>query len=140
MRHIKNYKEQIKSKKNCTSFQFLLGFFSFLIRLKHYHFDSFIYFKFFTVQFSSVFLLFSERCSTTTRGVHPTSFQCQLIIFNLGTLDLSLQQETKKKGQHDCNEKEKTPLYLMAGKTLMSFLRAGLSKYCRLGRHLTSSF
>ena len=24
-------------------------------------------------------------------------------------LDLSLQQETKKKGQRDCNEKEKTP-------------------------------
>ena len=42
------------------------------------------------------------------------SFICcrilSLISFHLGVLDLSLQQETKKKGRHDCNEKEKTPL------------------------------
>ena len=54
--------------------------------------------------------LISERCKLTTKGVHPPSFQGQLISFHLGLLDLSLQQETKKKGQHDCNEMEKIPL------------------------------
>ena len=58
--------------------------------------------------FSSVPLCsfsFSERYFTTMRGVHSPSFQGQLISFHLGALDL-----TKKKGQHDCNEIEKTPL------------------------------
>ena len=53
--------------------------------------------------------------------------------FHLRLFDLFTQQETKKKGQNYCNEKEKTPLELTAGKTLMSFLRAGLSKCCGLG-------
>ena len=44
-------------------------------------------------QFLWVFLLFSERCSTTTMGVHPPSFQGQLISFHLGfwIWDLFLQ-------------------------------------------------
>ena len=54
--------------------------------------------------------LFSERCIPTTRGVHPPSFEGQLISFHLVVLDLSLEQETKKKGQHDYSEKGKTPL------------------------------
>ena len=77
-------------------------------------------------QFLQVLLLFSERCSTTTRGVHLPSFQGQLISFHFRALDLFLQQETKKKGQHDCNEKEITPLQMMAEGICMPFLRAGL--------------
>ena len=68
----------------------------------------FISFKLFSIPLSSS--LFSERCKPTTRGVHPPSFQGQLISLNLGVLDLSLQQETRKKGRHDCNEKDETPL------------------------------
>ena len=75
---------------------------------KHDYFDRFTSLKSFSVPMSSS--LFSERCKPSTRGVHPPSFQGQLISFYLRVLDLSLQQETKKKGQHDCNEKEKTPL------------------------------
>ena len=62
------------------------------------------------LQFLQVLLLFSERCSTTTRGVHPPSFQGQLISFQLQALNLFVQSEKKKKGQHYCNEKEITPL------------------------------
>ena len=51
-----------------------------------------------------------QNSQPTTRGIHPPSFQGQLISFHLGVLDLSLEQETKKKKQHDCNEKEKTTL------------------------------
>ena len=103
-----------------TGFPFLLVLFS----LKHDYFDRLSYFKFLSVPLGSC--LFSVRCKPTTRGVHPSSFQGQLISFHLEAFDLSLQQETKKKGQHNCNEKKKTPLEVMAGKTLMSFLRAGL--------------
>ena len=42
-------------------------------------------------------LLFSESCSTTTRGIHSTSFQAQLISFHLGALGLFLPQETEKR-------------------------------------------
>ena len=56
-------------------------------------------FKFFSVPLSSSYL--SERCKPTTKGVHPPSFQGQLISFHSGVVDLSLQQETKKKGRHD---------------------------------------
>ena len=61
-------------------------------------------------QFLQVFSLFSERCEPPTEGVYAPSFQCQLISFHLGVLYLSLQQETNKKGRHNCNEKEKNPL------------------------------
>ena len=75
------------------------------------------------------------------RYVHPPSFQGQLICFNLGAFDLFLQQETKKKGQHDCNEKEKTDGWedsyvlpqgwiikmLLAGETINIFLQTGIS-------------
>ena len=54
--------------------------------------------------------LFSERFKPTTRGVYPPSFQGQPISFRLGVLCVSLQQETKKRGQNDCNYKEKTLL------------------------------
>ena len=76
-------------------------------------------------QFLQVLFLISESCSPTTRGGHS-----QLISFLLGELELCLQKETKKKIQHGCNEKEEIPLHLMAGKTLMSFLKAELSKGC----------
>ena len=71
---------------------------------------------FFSVPLSSS--LFPERCKPITRGVHPPSFQGPLISFHFGVLDLSLQQDTKKKGQHNCTEKEKTPLKVMTGKTV----------------------
>ena len=106
--------------------------------LKHDYFDKFSSFKFVSVPLSSS--LFSERYKPTTRGVHQPSFQGQLITFHFWILNLSPQQETKKKRQYDCNEKDKTPHYVMAGKTLKSFLRDGLSKCWWLGRHLTSSF
>ena len=61
-------------------------------------------------QFLHVILLYLERCSNTTRGVRPPSFQGQLIIFKLRALDPFFQQETKKKGRHDCNEKKIPPL------------------------------
>ena len=102
---------------------------------KHDYFKTISSFKLFSVPLSSYFIL--KWCSFTTRGVHPPRFQGPLISFYLGALDLFLEQETQKKGQHDCNEKEKIPLSLMAGKTLIYFLRAGLSKCCWLGRHLT---
>ena len=70
----------------------------------------FYYFLHMTIfQFLQVVLLFLERCLTTTRGVYPQSFLDQLISFHLRALDRFLQQDTKK-GQHDCNEKEITPL------------------------------
>ena len=37
-----------------------------------------------------------------------------------------------------CNEKEKTPLQLLAGTTLMSSFRDGLLKCCWVGRHIKS--
>ena len=37
--------------------------------------------------------------------LHPPSLQGQLISFHLRAPDRILQEETKKKGQHDCNEK-----------------------------------
>ena len=80
-------------------FQFLLVLFSF-----------FYYVSNMTVLIGLVLISFSERCKPITRGVYPPSFQGQLISFHLGVFDLLLQQETKKKGKHDCNEKEKTPL------------------------------
>ena len=120
------YKNKKRTEKNVTSFQFfLLSLFYVLnitILIALVLLSSF--------QFLWVLLLFSERCSTTTGGVHPPSFYGQLINFHLRVLDLFHQQETKKKGRHDWNKKEKTPLKLMAGGTLISFLRAGLSKWC----------
>ena len=50
-----------------------------------------------------------------------------IFFFEKAKVYLSLQHETKKNGQPDCNEKEKTEITVMAGKTLMSFLTAGLS-------------
>ena len=85
-------------------------------------------------QFLQVLLLYLEKCSNPTRAVHPPSFQGRLIIFQLRALDPFLQQETKKKGRHDCNEKNIPPLQLMPGGTLMPFLRAGLSKCSWLRR------
>ena len=76
---------------------------------------------------------------STINTLNPPSFYSQLISFHLRALDIRLQQVTKKKGQHDYNEKEKTPLQLMAVKTPMSFLRARYLKCNWLGRHLTSS-
>ena len=99
----KKSKEPIRTEKDFTGYLYFS-----LLCLKHYYFDMFSSFKFFLVPLSSP--LFSERCKPTTRGVHSPSFQGQLINFHLGVLDLSLQQETKKKGQHDCNENVKTPL------------------------------
>ena len=49
------------------------------------------YSSFSSFQFLRVLLLFSESWSTTTRGVHPSGFQGQLISFHLGALDLFLQ-------------------------------------------------
>ena len=86
-----------------------------LLRLKHDYSDRFSSFKFFLVPLNSS--LFSESCKPTPRGVYPPSFQGQLISFYLGVLDLSLHQETKKKGRHDCNEMEKTSLQVIAGKS-----------------------
>ena len=43
-------------------------------------------------QFLKILLLFSEWCSTTTRGVHPPSFQGQLISFHLRALDIFLHR------------------------------------------------
>ena len=40
---------------------------------------------------------------------------------------LSLHKNTKNWEHNDCDEKWKTPLWLMAGETLKSFLLAGLS-------------
>ena len=82
-----------------TCFQFLSGLFyvsnmTILIGL--------FLFKFFLVPLSS------------QKRVYPPQevfiHQGQLISFHFGVLELFLQQETKKKGQHDCNEKEKTQL------------------------------
>ena len=95
--------------KGLHRFSVLIGSLGFsLLCLKPDYFDRFSSFKFLSVPLSSS--LFSEKCKPTKRGVHPPSFQGQLISFNLGVLDLSLQQETKKKLRHDCNENEKTPL------------------------------
>ena len=62
------------------------------------------------VIFNSFEFFFNSHKCVQPAGVDPPSFQVQLISFNLGALHLFLQQETKKKGQHDCIEKEKTPL------------------------------
>ena len=50
-------------------------------------------------------------------------------------MSITRLKTTKKKGQHDCKEKETTTLYVRAGKTFTSFLMAGLSKCWWLGRH-----
>ena len=60
--------------------------------------------------------------------------------FHLGAIDLFCQQETKEKGRHACNEKEKTQFnwwlvfphgwiikMLLAGETLKIFLLSGIS-------------
>ena len=127
-------KKKKKKKKNFTNVQCLFLLFSFY------------YVSYMTIlialvllssfQFLQVILLLSERCSTM-RGVHPPSFQGQLINFHLRALDHCLQQETKKKGQHYCNEKGKTVGWwdsydspqgwiikvLLAGETLNIFLQ-----------------
>ena len=78
-----------------------------------------------SLQFLWVLFLFSEMCSSTKLPGSTDQFP-------LGrTLHLSSTRD-KEKRQHDCNEKEKTPFQLMAGRSLMSFLRAGQSKYCWL--------
>ena len=75
------------------------------------------------------------------RGVHPPSFQGQLISFHLRALDLFLQQETKKKGaggenstltdgwwdSNVCPQDWIIKMFL-AGETLNIFLLTGSSK------------
>ena len=94
----KTKKEPVRTENTFRNFKFFW--------LQHEYFDSFSYFRFF--QFLQALLLISERCSPTKRGVHPPSFQSQRISLHLGALQLCLQQETKKNGRYDCNDKEKT--------------------------------
>ena len=56
-------------------------------------------------------LLYSQKCVNSPQEVfiHQAS-KVNWTISILGVLDISPQQETKKKGRHDCNEKETTPL------------------------------
>ena len=63
----------------------VLFFFSFLLSLKYDYFYRFSSIKLFSVPLSSSLL--SEGCKPTTWGVHPPSFQGQLISFHLGELD-----------------------------------------------------
>ena len=87
------------AKSGSSSHGYIFLFTKLYLRLLDYfeespsaYFDSFS-----TFQFLQVLPLFSERYSTTKRGVHPPSFHCQLISFNLRALDLLCQQEIKKR-------------------------------------------
>ena len=136
--YLKTKKNPIRNEKNFSSFQFLLLLFIFYYVPHMPILLSLVFVSSF--QFLQVLLLFSEKCKTTTSGVHPPIFHGQLITFHLTAIFFFLQQETKKNAWHYCNEKEKVPLKLIAGGTLISFFRTELSKCCWLGSHLPSSF
>ena len=92
---LKKLKRTEKNWKELHNFSVIIAFFSFFYYVSHM--TIFSYFKFF---------FYSQKgVQPPQKSVHPPSFQSQLISFHLRAIF-----ETKKKGRHDCNEKDITPL------------------------------